>query len=303
MADIYSEQFQSEDKAREYLENIRWANGVYCPHCGSVAKHYELKGKSTRPGLYKCKDCRKQFTVTVGTLFERSKIKLHKWLMATYLLCSSKKGISTHQLHRTLGVTYKTAWFMTHRIREAMKDPVFANKLGSNGGTVEVDETFWGNSQRNKGKIGGGWAHKEKIFSLVERGGEVRSFHVTRVNSTTLQPIMKEQIAQESHVMTDEFNSYKGIDRYFENHDTVCHRSGEYARGPIHSNTVENYFSILKMGLVGVYQHVGSNHLKRYIGEFDFRYSNRKRTDLERTDIALKGITGKRLMYRTVANS
>ncbi len=302
MADIYSEQFQNEDKAREYLENIRWANGIYCPHCSSVAKHYELKGKSTRPGLYKCKDCRKQFTVTVGTLFERSKIKLHKWLMATYLLCSSKKGISTHQLHRTLGVTYKTAWFMTHRIREAMKDPVFKSKLGSNGGTVEVDETFWGNSQRTKGKIGGGWAHKEKIFSLVERGGEVRSFHVTRVNSTTLQPIMKEQIAAESHVMTDEFNSYKGVGEHFASHDTVCHRKGEYTRGQIHSNTIENYFSILKRGLTGVYQHVGSNHLKRYIGEFDFRYSNRDKTDLERTQIALKGISGKRLMYRTVVN-
>lgn len=298
MENLYAPHFHNEDRARQYLESIRWANGVFCPHCGCIGEHYRLNGKAHRKGLLKCADCRKQFSVTVGTLFERSKIPLHKWLMTTYLLCSSKKGMSSHQLHRSLGVTYKTAWFMTHRIREAMKDPVFTNKLGSNNGTVEVDETFWGNSKAVKGTGKRGWGHKEKIFSLVERDGDVRSFHVIRINSTTLLPIMKEQIAKEAHVMTDDFKSYKGLDREFASHSTICHSQGEYVRGAIYTNTIENYFSILKRGLTGIYQHVGSQHLKRYIGEFDFRYNNRRSTDLERTMVALKGIEGKRLMYQ-----
>lgn len=229
--------FANEDEARKYLEGIRWAKGIACPKCGSLSKHYELNGETHRPGLRRCRDCRKQFTVTVGTLFERSHLPLHKWLMAFFLLSSSKKGISTHQLHRTLGLTYKTAWFMSHRIREAMKDPVFTRQLGGGGRIVEVDETYWGNVRRRpKGHTG--MQHKEKIFSLVERGGQVRSFHVENVKASTLKPIMKEQIAQDTHLMTDNF------------------------------------------------------------GEFDFRYNNRKISDIERSEIALRGIDGKRLMYK-----
>ena len=289
--------FHDEEKAREYLEGIRWPDGPVCPKCGGIEKIYRITGKSARPGLLKCGDCDKQFTVTVGTLFGRSKIPLHKWLTASYLLCSSKKGISTHQLHRMLGVTYKTAWFMTHRIREAMKDPVFTDKLGGKGRVVEVDETFWGNVGKHR-KGARGYMHKEKIFSLVEKGGEVRSFHVPAVNASTLKPIMREQIKEDTHIVTDDSRTYDGTSLDFEKHSVIQHRKGEYVRGPISTNTIENYFSILKRGLTGVYQHVGARHLKRYIGEFDFRYNNREVSDMERTEIALKGIEGKRLLYR-----
>jgi len=290
--------FNDKDKAREYLELIRWPHGPICPHCGVVDNIYRLQGKVHRAGLYKCGGCRKQFSVTVGTLFERSKIPLHKWLLAVYLLCASKKGVSSHQLHRTLEVTYKTAWFMTHRIREAMKDPAYTSMLGGGGITVEVDETFWGNKKKRRGTPGRGYAHKEKIFSLIERGGEVRSFHVPSVAAKTLKPIMRQRIAQDTAIMTDDMGSYHGVDKDFLSHDIVSHGKGEYVRGRIHTNTIENYFSILKRGLTGVYQHVGANHLRRYVGEFDFRYNHRGFTDLERARVALVGIEGKRLMYR-----
>lgn len=289
--------FHDETRAREYLENTRWPDGPVCPHCGGTEKIYRLTGKSTRPGLLKCGHCRKQFSVTVGTLFERSHIPLHKWLQAVYLMCSSKKGISTHQIHRMLGITYKSAWFMTHRIREAMKDSVFADKLGGGGKVVEVDETFWGNKSKKRPGARG-YAHMEKIFALVERGGPVRSFHVPKINAQTLKPIMRQQIARDTHIMTDELRSYRHTDKEFDRHDVVCHSRGEYSRGPIHTNTIENYFSILKRGLTGIYQHVGSQHLKRYIGEFDFRYNTRKSDDASRAEVALQGIEGKRLLYR-----
>lgn len=205
--------------------------------------------------------------------------------------------MSSHQLHRMMGVTYKTAWFMTHRIREAMKDPVFIRKLGGMGKIVEVDETFWGNKGKHA-KGARGWGHKEKIFTLVERGGEVRSYHVETVSAKTLKPIMRKQIDTDTHVMTDEFRSYKGLNRDFAKHDYVTHSRKEYSRGAIHVNNCENYFSMLKRGLNGVYHHVGSQHLKRYIGEFDFRYNNRKISDMERYDKALMGVSNKRLMYR-----
>lgn len=292
--------FHDEEKAIEYLESVRWPNGPVCPKCGSGDKVYRIKQnkeKKIRHGLLKCGPCQKQFTVKVGTLFESSHIPLHKWLQATHLLCSSKKGISSHQLHRMMGITYKSAWFMTHRIREAFKDSEFANKLGGNGKFVEVDETYWGN--KGKQRLGArGYAHKEKIFSLVERNGEVRSFHVPQVTGKTLKPIIREQIERETHVITDDMGAYKGLDKEFDNHSVVCHSQGEYVRGPIYTNTIENYFSILKRGLVGVYQHVGPQHLKRYIGEFDFRYNFREITDAERRDVALQGIEGKRLLYR-----
>jgi transposase-like protein len=289
--------FHDEEKAVEYLEGVRWPSGPICPHCGNQDKVYRIKGKTARPGLLKCGLCRKQFTVKVGTLFESSHIPLHKWLQATHLLCSSKKGISSHQLHRMMGITYKSAWFMTHRIREAFKDSEFANKLGGAGKFVEVDETYWGN--KGKQRLGSrGYAHKEKIFSLVERDGEVRSFHVPQVTGKTLKPIMREQIERDTHIVTDEMGAYKDLDKEFDNHSTVCHSQNEYVRGPIYTNTIENYFSILKRGLTGVYQHVGPQHLKRYIGEFDFRYNFRKITDEERRMVALQGIEGKRLLYR-----
>lgn len=305
MCDLTAPHFQDADLAREHIEASRWPDGPVCPHCGGFEKIYPLKPKGkVRKGLYKCGDCKGQFTVTVGTVFERSRIPLNKWLMAIHLMCSSKKGISSHQLHRMLGVTYKTAWFMTHRIREAMRDDN-PQPMGGNGGTVEVDETFWGNTKPRGQKKGRGYHHKEKILTLVEREGRARSFHVPAVNAATLRPIMKEQIARDSHVMTDEAGQYtmtreKMADEYAQ-HSYVSHSIGEYVRGNIHTNTIEGYFSILKRGLVGTFHHVGKQHLKRYVGEFDFRYNYRTKLgydDLERAAIALRGINGKRLLYR-----
>lgn len=293
-------QFQNADKAREYLEALRWPNGAICPHCGSVERISKMGGKSTRAGAYKCYNCREQFTVTVGTLFERSKVGLHIWLQAVHLICAAKNGMSSMELHRLLGVTQKTAWFMAHRIREAMK-PESGGLLGGNGGVVEADETFWGNSKRSKaGRAykGRGYANKEKIFSLVERGGNVRSFHVQAVTAKTLKPILKAQVAADTHIMTDEMSSYKGIGKDFSSHNTVTHSAGEYVRGNVHTNTIEGFFSRLKRGLVGTYHHVGSQHLKRYACEFDFRYNTRKGTDAERAATVIGGIGGKRLMYR-----
>lgn len=292
--------FKDDEAARLHLEAIRWPNGPVCPHCGAVENVKRLEDRPKhRPGLFKCYNCKGQFTVTVGTLFERSKIPLHKWFMAVYFLCSSKKGMSSHQLHRTLGVTYKTAWFMTHRIREAMRDSGGFDLMGGGGGSVEVDETFWGNTRIKGQKPRGGWQHKEKIFSLVEReGGRVRSYHVERVNAATLAPIMRAQIAAEARLLTDEASQYIKIGREFASHGTVDHGMKEYVRGDVHTNTIEGYFSIMKRGLTGTYHHVSKQHLKRYLTEFDFRYNYRKTDDLERTMEALRGIDGKRMMYR-----
>jgi len=293
---LFAPHFQDKNLAREYLEKLRWPDGPICPHCGSIGRNYLLGGKSTRPGLYKCGDCREQFTVTVGTLVEKSKVPLNKWLMAVYLMSASKKGYSAHQLHRTIGVTYKTAWFMAHRIREAMKDPVFINPMGGNGSVVEADETYWGNKGKNP-PGSRGYSHKEKIFSLVERDGDVRSFHVPNVTGKTLKKIIREQVDKNTLIVTDDAKTYKGIGKDFIGHESVNHSAKEYVRGSIHTNTIEGYFSILKRGLVGTFHHVGSQHLKRYIGEFDFKYNNRKITDAKRADKALQGITGKRLTY------
>ncbi|MCR4345695.1 MAG: IS1595 family transposase [Sulfuricaulis sp.] len=292
--------FKDADKARQYLEAQVWPHGSVCPHCGVIGEHYELKGKSTRPGVYKCRACRDQFTVTVGTLFERSKIPLNVWLQAVYLLCSSKKGMSSHQLHRTLGVTYKTAWFMTHRIREAMKKE-HTTKLGGGGKVVEVDETFWGKKPGVK-RARQGSGDKEKIFALIERGGEVRSFHVPDITSKTLRPIMLQQIEHDTKLMTDTGGSYHRLKRSdFKSHRRVTHKRGEYVRGEVYTNTIESYFNVLKRGLYGTYQRVASHHLKRYLYEFDFRHSHRTSlgvSDTERTEKALQGIIGKRLTYR-----
>jgi len=291
--------FNDDDAAREHLENLRWPRGSICPHCGGVERQSKLNGEAHRPGLYFCGECRSQYTVTVGTVFERSKVPLHKWVLATHLLCSSKKGMSSHQLHRTLGVTYKTAWFMSHRIREAMNiEP--EGQLGGDGGPVEVDETFWG----NKGKHAKGarsYHHQMKVVSLVERDGFKRSFHVRSVNAKTLGPIMRGYISKDAALMTDEHNAYKNIGPDFKSHEFVTHSAKEYARGPITTNTVEASFALLKRGLVGTFHHVGEQHLQRYVNEFDFRWNHRVALgvhDVQRTDIALKNIAGKRLTYR-----
>ncbi|MGA9755430.1 MAG: IS1595 family transposase, partial [Desulfobaccales bacterium] len=256
--------FHDENAARQFLEAIIWPNGPVCPHCGASGRICRIeaqskeKGKGARPGLRACGDCRKQFTVTVGTVFERSKVPLHKWLLATHLICSSKKGISSHQLGRTLKVTYKTAWFMSHRIREAMK-PVNPGMLGGGNNPVEADETFVGSKPGRKKRRG--YAHKNAVLSLVERNGAVRSFHVPSVNADTLKPYLKANITPDAHLMTDDAGQYRLIGPEFARHDVVCHSAGEYVRGKAHTNTAEGFFSIFKRGIYGVYQHVSPFHL------------------------------------------
>lgn len=287
--------FQDDEKAREYLERLRWPNGPVCPHCGVEGKHYQLQGKAHRPGLWKCSDCREQFSVTVGTVFERSKIPLSKWLQAVYLLCSSKKGMSSKQIERMLGVTYKTAWFMTHRIREAMK-PNGGGLMGSGGKIVEADETFVSRKPGTKKRRG--FAHKESVFSLVERDGNVRSFHVPDVRAETLKQKLLENVETSATLFTDDGRQYMSTHKDFKKHQTVNHTAGEYARGPVSTNTIEGFFSIFKRGIYGIYHHVSSHHLHRYTAEFDFRYNTRKIGDMERLNNALLGISGRRLLYR-----
>ncbi len=298
--------FTDADKARAHLEATRWPHGPICPHCGVVNEATELKGKSTRAGLYQCNACREQFTATVGTVFERSKVPLNKWLLATYLMTSSKKGVSAHQIGRTLGVTYKTAWFMCHRIREAMTDN--GAPMGGEGKTVEADETYIGGKETNKhvskrkpGQIGG--VGKQVAFTLVERGGRARSFHVAKVSGKTLRPIIVKHVSRQSALMTDTGGQYLHVGKEFASHETVNHGKDEYVRGDAYSNTVEGFFAILKRGIVGTFHHVSEAHLSRYLAEFDFRYSNRIAlgvNDTMRADEALRGIGGKRLMYRRV---
>jgi transposase-like protein len=297
--DLTAKRFNDEDAAREYLEAIRWPDGPICPHCGCIGRSSRLEGKSHRKGLLFCGDCRKQFSVTVKTVFERSKIPLNKWVLACHLLCASKKGMSSHQLHRMIGVTYKSAWFMTHRIREAMK-PGGGGLLGSNGGVVEVDETFWGNNGKQK-KGARGFEHKMKVVSLVERGGEKRSFHVPNVTAKTLGPILRSHISPKARLHTDENRVYKKLAPDFSAHEYVTHGRDEYARGDVTTNTVESSFSLLKRGLVGTFHHVGEQHLQRYVTEFDFRWNNRAALgvdDVQRSETLLGQVGGKRLTYR-----
>ena len=292
--------FQDETKAREWLEARIWPNGPFCPHCGSLSAT-RLEGKAHRPGLYQCNDCREQFTVTVGTLFERSHIPLHKWLFALYLLMSSKKGMSAHQAHRMLGISYKSTWFMMHRLREALREGQFPGPLGGEGKAVEADETFVGGKEKNRHRSKRRNASKEAVFSLVERNGAVRSFHLPKVDAATLRPVLVAQIDRKSYLMTDSATTYKLVGREFFSHQAVSHETGEYVRGEAHTNTVEGYFSILKRGIIGVYHHVSQEHLKRYLGEFDFRYNQRVAlgvSDMQRTERAILGIVGKRLTYR-----
>jgi transposase-like protein len=288
--------FQDADLAREFLEGVRWPNGPICPHCGVVEGAHKLEGKASRSGLYQCNACHGQFTVTVGTVFERSKIALNKWLLATCLLSSSKKGMSAHQLHRMMGVTYKTAWFMAHRIREAMRNGSLA-PMGGSGKIVEADETYIG---RKKGtKKYRGYEHKRAVLTLVERDGSARSFHIDHATVKTVTPILQANINRETTLMTDEAGQYYRVGKGFARHETVNHAEDEYARDDVTTNTVEGFFSIFKRGMKGVY--CGERHLHRYLAEFDFRYNNRASlnvNDAQRTAKALAGIEGKRLTYR-----
>lgn len=317
MLDLTNEIYQDADKAREHLEAIHWPDGPVCPHCGNSdeTRITKLKGKSTRPGVHKCKECRKPFTVTVGTVFERSKIPLNKWVLATHLMASSKKGISAHQLHRSLGITYKSAWFMAHRIREAMKEDVKSSgPLGGEGKTIEADETYYGKvetpvpSPQRRGRPylkGGnrGPAGKRAIVSLVERGGKVRTFHVKHATRASVRDILVRNASRKSTLYTDESRLYTKTGKEFANHETVRHSVKEYVRGAVHTNTIENVFSVFKRGMRGIYQHCGEAHLHRYLAEFDFRYNRRaalKITDTERAEDLLRGARGKRLTYRRI---
>ena len=302
--------FHNEEAAYEFVEARIWPNGPICVHCGCFQRVSKMRGKSTRIGTYKCYDCRKPFTVKVGTIFESSHVPLRLWLQAIFLVASSKKGISANQLHRTLGVTLKTAWFMGHRIREAMKDNGL-EVFGRGGGTVEVDETFIGNDRtvKPKGeKKGRGFHHKNKVLSLVDRNtGKSRSMVVDNLKASTLMPILQANIAKEAHIMSDEARYYLDARAYFAGHKYVQHQIGEYVSkkdSTIHTNTIEGFFSVFKRGMKGVYQHCGHNHLHRYLAEFDFRYSNRKALgieDSERAEKLLMGVVGKRLTYQTTA--
>lgn len=306
-ADLSNPIFTDETKAREHFEMTRWPNGPYCPYCGQFDRVTAFGGKSMGPGWYHCMDCRRKFTALVGTVCERSHIPMTKWLLAMHLMCASKKGLSAHQLHRMIGVTYKSAWFMAHRIREAMRE-LNPGPIGGSGKTVEADETYVGGKERNKHRskrradhIGG--VGKEAVFSLVERGGKVRSQHIPHVSAKTLRPILETQLSEPSKtkLMTDGEGQYRLVADMVLSHDVVNHGIGEYVRGEAHTNTVEGYFSILKRGITGTYHHVSQQHLKRYLAEFDFRYNERtalKVTDAERAEKAVRGTVGKRITYQ-----
>jgi transposase-like protein len=290
-----------EAAAYAWVEARLWPNGPVCPHCGGVERVGKMQGKSTRIGAYKCYQCRKPFTVKVGTVFEDSHVPMHLWMQAIYLMCSSKKGVSSNQLHRTLGVTLKTAWFMSHRLREAMRPSSEPEPMGGAGGIVEADETFIGRKEGSVKRRGHG--HKNAVLSLIDRDSkQVRSFHVDGTSAADVMPIIRANVDRETAMMTDEGGHYSRLGSDFASHETVNHKADEYVRGDAHTNTVEGYFSIFKRGMKGIYQHCSEKHLHRYLAEFDFRYSNRIRLgvdDVERTERAVKGVVGKRLTYQT----
>ncbi|HEY1721764.1 MAG TPA: IS1595 family transposase [Magnetospirillaceae bacterium] len=302
MTDLTAAHFHDASEARKYLEALRWPSGPVCPFCGSVDDAYATK----RAGVYRCaaKECRKDFSVTIGTIFERSHVALDKWLLAFRLMAGSKKGMSANQLHRTLGVTHKTAWFMAHRIREAMMDTTSA-PIGGEGKVIEVDETFLSakrayTPEKGAHKKSGSHGARHAVLTIVERKGRAKSVRLAALKSRDIENIVREQADVRSHFMTDEAPHYKQIGTWFEGHETVNHSRKEYARGDVTTNTVEGFFSIFKRGMKGIYQHCGEQHLHRYLAEFDFRYSNRAAMEIDdtmRTDLALKGAEGKRLTY------
>lgn len=295
----------NEDGAREYLEGLRWPNGPVCPRCGESERIYELNGKSTRPGLRKCGACRKPFSVTVGTVMESSRVDLTKWLVAFHLMTSSKKGFSAHQLHRTIGVTYKTAWFMAHRIRLAM-DQAGSEPLS---GIVEVDETYVGGKPRKHARPPRTarefrpWTEKTPVFALVERNGQARVMPLARVRGRELKKIMRDQIAKDARIMTDESPNYKGTAKHFASHETVNHSRLEYARGDVTTNTVESFFALVKRQHYGTNHQYSKKHMHAYLTESEFRWNQRKVDDESRRDQAIRGIEGKRLTYRRPAAS
>jgi transposase-like protein len=300
---ISASHFHNEKVAYAFVEARIWPNGPVCPHCGSKERINKMNGNSTRIGTYKCYTCRKPFTVKIGTIFEDSHVPMRLWLQAIYLMSASKKGMSANQLHRTLGVTVKTAWFMEHRIREAMREGEFV-PFGMNGNTVEVDETFIGKEENIPMRRG--YAHKCKVLSLLDRElGKTRSMVVDNVSASELVPILKENIAREARVMTDDAGQYKYLYQDFPNHGTVHHSKGEYISRidrSIHTNTLEGYFSIFKRGMKGIYQHCKKQHLHRYLAEFDFRYNKRIARgidDVSRAERVLQGVVGRRLTYET----
>jgi transposase-like protein len=302
--------FYDEAAAFEHVESILWPEGPVCPKCGNCDKHYKLTGVRSKPsnknpegierhGLYKCAECRSQFTVRIGTIFEESKLPLHIWLQAIHLIASSKKGISSNQLHRTLEITLKSAWFLSHRIREAMRTDDLP-PMGGDGKTVEVDETYYGRLH-DVPVQGGGTAHKMPILTLVERGVRAKSFPITSASLGQIRPIVRANVARETALMTDTWSAYPAVGREFASHEMVNHRAKEYVRGDAHTNTIEGFFSIFKRGMRGFYQHCAEHHLHRYLAEFDFRYSNRVRLgvdDVERATRTLMGFKGRRLTYR-----
>ena len=304
MSTLSEPHFHNEAAAYRFVEKRVWPQGAVCPHCGGMERNKPLKGKSTRLGVYKCYDCMKPFTVKVGTVFESSHVKLHLWLQAMFLMASSKKGISSNQLHRTLGVTLKTAWFMSHRLRLAMAT-VGMEPMGGAGKIVEVDETFLGRLQGiPKGLKGNGTMNT--VLTLVERGGQARSFHVEGHRRSDVEGVMLANIKKETALMTDEANHYTAVGRKFSSHNVVNHKKDEYVRGNVTTNTVEGFYSIFKRGMKGIYQHCSEKHMHRYLAEFDFRYSNRVATgvnDEARTNRMVSGIVGKRLTYRRIGDN
>jgi transposase-like protein len=317
MSVLSDRHFHDEAAAYRFVEARIWPEGPVCPHCGGVDRISKMKGGSTRIGTYKCYQCRKPFTVKVGTIFEASHVKMHIWLQAIFLIASSKKGISSNQLHRTLGVTLKTAWFISHRIREAMREGNLG-PLGGNGKIVEADETYYGPKAEKRTTTtsgrpftkGGrsGPSNKRAILGLVERGGSVRTFHVVQANQQNVASLVTANVAHESQLYTDESRLYHGMGNVFAGHETTKHSAKEYVRyeggAVIHSNTIENYFSVFKRGMRGVYQHCAEKHLHRYLAEFDFRYNRRVAlgvNDLARADAILGGVVGKRLTYETTS--
>jgi transposase-like protein len=308
---LSADRFQNEDAAFAHVEAMLWPQGPNCPHCGNCdgARITKMQGKTTRAGLYNCKECRKPFTVRVGSIFESSHLPLHLWLQVIHLMCASKKGISARQIQRMLVCSMKTAWFLSHRIREAMRDGSLA-PMGGAGGIVEVDETYIGTKEGFEKRKGP--SHKNAVLTLVERGGSARSFHIDRATKAEIVPIVKANIDRESRLMTDEANQYTHIGREFASHQSVDHSRDEYAyydkpsKTVVSTNTVEGYYSIFKRGMKGVYQHCDEKHLHRYLAEFDFRYSNRIKLgvdDIARAERALLGVKGKRLTYETTAQS
>jgi transposase-like protein len=306
--DLRNPIYHDEDAARAHLESLLWPQGPVCPRCGVMEDRItKLQGKSTRPGVYKCKDCRKPFSVTVGTVMERTHIPLSKWVLAAHFMAASKKGMSALQLQRMLGTNYETAWFLFHRLREASR-VTDAGPMGGEGQFVEADETVIGGKEKNKqksrrNKLNIGAVGKQICFTLVERGGRARSFHVANVSGKTLHPIILKNVDTKTALMTDDAGQYRLVGPKFARFETVNHGADEYVRGDAYTNTVEGYFSILKRGVIGTFHSISEAHLHRYLHEFDFRYSNRHISDWERAELLLKGGKGKRLVYRQPDNA